>query len=153
MKAMKLILVGLAFGLWIPLSAQDSNSTGKNDDAAELAKAKFSHEYPQTPDTQWKMVGDSYVVEFTTANGENKKIWYDKSGEKQSEEKLVSMEQGLPNAVKSAIDDRYNSYTINDITEIKTDGNLTYRVELNKDGEDSQVFLDSGGNEVKPVED
>lgn len=153
MKTLKITLVGLALALCIPLAAQDTNAVKGNNDVLELAKAKFSHEYPQTPDTEWKMAGDSYVVEFTTAEGENKKIWYDKSGHKQSEERLVNMEKGLPKAVKNAIDTKYDSYTVSDITEIKTDGNLTFRLNLNKDGEDSQVFLNSGGKEVKPEGD
>lgn len=151
MKTLKLALVGLAFGLCIQLSAQDTTSTGKNDGISDLVKTKFSNEFPQTPETEWKMVGDSYVVEFTTADGENKKIWYDKSGQKQSEERLLEMEKGLPNAVKTAIETGYESFIIKDVSEIKTDGNLTYRVQLSKNGEDSQVFLNSGGKEVKPT--
>ncbi len=152
MKTLKTIFFGLTLGLCIPLAAQNSSTPQSNDEDLELAKAKFSNQFPQNPAAEWNMVGDSYVVEFTDADGEYRKIWYDKSGEKQSEERQMNMEKGLPKAVEHAIETTYNSYKVTEITEIKTDGNLTYRVHLNKGGEDRQVFLDSGGEEVKTLD-
>ena len=149
MKNLKLLMAALMMAVWAPLAAQNNTDNNGKDDVPEHVLTKFSHEYPQTPDTEWKMVGDAYVVEFTTAGGENQKVWYDKSGEKQTEERQMTMEKGLPTAVKSTIDNRFGTYKIKEVTEVKNGGNTNYRVALDKNGNMSEVLLNADGEVVK----
>lgn len=149
MKNVKLLMAALMMAAWVPLAAQNKTDGKRNHDVPEHVLTKFSHEYPQTPDTEWKMVGDAYVVEFTTAGGENQQVWYDKSGEKQSEERRMNLEKGLPAAVKSTIDDQFGAYKIKEVTEVKNGGNTNYRVVLDHNGNMSKVVLNADGKVVK----
>lgn len=149
MKAFKIFLVGLAVSFCLPLSAQNKTDENKNDDVPEHVQTKFSHEYPQTVDTEWKMVGDNYVVEFTTAGKGNHRVWYDKSGQKQSEERTLDMEKDLPAGVKDALNNRYDNYIVKNVSEVNRGGEKTYRVTMEWDGNQKDVVLNSDGEEIR----
>ncbi len=149
MKNLKLLMAALIMIAWVPLAAQNKTENKHNDDVPAHVQTKFSHEFPQTQDTEWKLVDDSYVVEFTTAGGENQKVWYDKAGEKQAEERKLNMEKGLPTAVKKTIDNQFGSYDIKDVVQVNKEGSTSYRVELNKNGSMSEVMLNADGMVIK----
>lgn len=148
MKTLNLFLASIMMAIAISVSAQVEKTTDKNVDVPEHITTKFSHEYPQTPDTKWKMEGDSYVVEFTTADSEHKKIWYDKAGEKQNEEQTLDTVKDLTNSLRDLMTGKYAGYKVNKISEVKNVGRTSYRVRLEKDGENKDILLDAKGKEI-----
>lgn len=158
MKTWKIIIVfGMIFTL-IPVAtqAQDYDENREQDvehrDVPEQVHTKFSHEYPQTEDTKWKMVDDAYVVEFTTAGGENRRVRYDKKGERRGEERKLDMERDLPQAVTDVIQQDLASYRIEDVFETHIDEEKVYRIEMERNGKEYQVYVDEEGNRKMPTQ-
>lgn len=148
MKSLKIFATSIMLAFAISVSAQTDKTANKNADVPEHITTKFSNEYPQTPDTKWTMEGDSYVVEFTTANNESKKIWYNKEGEKQSEEQSLDAVTTLSNSLRDLMTRKYAGYRVVKISEVKNVGRTSYRVRIEKDGDEKNILLDAKGKEV-----
>src|SRR5690554_3320058 len=136
MKSISILLFGLMMTINVSTTAQthETNKNQKDAVVPEHVTTKFSHEYPQTADTKWKMVDDAFVVEFSTAGKGNQKVWYDKSGEKQKEELELNYETDLPNQVQEALRNRFGSYRIKNISQESERGVTSYRIKLNENG-------------------
>ena len=132
--------------IYIPLSAQ-TNETKKGEDLVgtpDYLLTKFSHDYPQTVDTKWVFIDDAYVVEYTTAEEGNHKVWYNKSGEKQKEMHELNLKAELPEPVKEALSNRYAAFEVKNVTQETERGITSYRITLDEKG--TQKVLVSNGD-------
>lgn len=151
MKSISLILFGLMTAIYIPVSAQTKETTKnqKQADVPEHVTTKFSHEFPQTVDTKWVMEGDAFVVEYTTAETGNHKVWYNKSGEKQREVHELNPKTDLPGPVKEALRSQYGSYKIKNISQESARGVKSYRINLDENGMQKEVVVNGDGEIVE----
>src|SRR5690554_6796192 len=142
MKALKFIFVSVMLAFAITATAQNEKTVKKIDVPEHIAN-KFSNDHPQSPNAKWSMDGENYVVEFATADGVNKKLWYNKAGEIHSEELTLKSENDLPSRLRDIMSGKYAGYKVNRIVEVKNVGITSYRLRIEKDGEFKDILLDA----------
>lgn len=151
MKTLSLFLLGLVMAVYIPISAQTTESIKQEVkvDVPDHVTTKFSNDYPQTTDTKWKMEDDAFVVEFTTASNGNHKVWYDKSGVKQKEERELNHEADLPLPVQEALREHFGSYVVKNVSQGSGRGITSYRITVDENGTRKQLVINGDGQIVE----
>lgn len=130
------------------VSAQDMNPA---DIPSDLTSA-FEQAHPDAQDVEWEMEGDAYKVEFEI-NDEDREIWYSADGTTNKLEKDLR-EDELPEAISSAISNKYADYKIDSVEMTEENGKATYEVELEKGWDDEiDVVFDADGEVLSETED
>lgn len=147
MKYLSLFLFGLMMVVYIPISAQTSETTKnqKQVDVPEQVTTNFSHEYPQASDAKWIMEDDAFVVSFSTADNGNQKVRYDDAGVKLKEERELDHKTDLPRPVVETLQNRFGSYEIKKVTQESARGITSYRITVDENGVQKQVVINGDG--------
>ncbi len=102
----------------------------------------------------WDMAGwntldnDDYLVRFDMDN-ENYYAWYDSDGNWIGSSYVVKDHTQLPQAVTTAINNKYSGYTIDNVNREFQKDRMAYEVEMKKDDSKVKLLIDSDGNILK----
>ncbi|APQ17282.1 PepSY-like domain-containing protein [Maribacter hydrothermalis] len=148
MKNKKLATVALTVLGAFTVFAQDINP---NDVPVNL-KQNFKQNYPQASDIEWEMNGQAYKVEFD-ANRQEYEIWYATDGNITKTEQEMT-EADLPQTIKTVIADNYLGYKVDSVEKTIENGDITYKVELEKGWNDEkEVVFDENGKVLSEIID
>ncbi|MDT7827512.1 PepSY-like domain-containing protein [Pricia sp. S334] len=130
------------------VSAQDLNPA----DVPQDLRDTFEQAHPNASDVEWEREGDSYKVEFEV-DYQDQEVWYSADGQTNKMEKDIK-EDELPQAISSAISDKYADYKVDSIEMTEENGKTTYEVELEKGWDDEiNVVFDADGKVLNEWKD
>lgn len=102
----------------------------------------------------WEMAGwttmdtDDYLVRFDMDN-ENYYAWYDSDGNWIGSAYVLKDHTQLPQAVTTAINNKYAGYTIDNVNHEFQKDRMAYEIEMKKDDSKVKLLVDADGNILK----
>lgn len=144
MKSKTIQLVAIFFLSIGTIFAQDI----KESEVPSVIVNNFKKEFPKASDIEWEMHGDLYNVEFEIGWSTDYEAWFTTSGKlvKHTEEIKKS---DLPKAVTNAIETDHKGYHIDDAEKIVENGVESYKIEIEKEDHDFDVFYSANGTVIK----
>lgn len=148
MKKLKNNINALAIGLAgllgsLSVAAQDLSP----DRVPSVVVNEFQKQFPKATDVDWEMDEGAYQVEFEIDRLDHE-VWFDQAGRILRHKEEIST-RSVPEAVKSAIRDRYRGYRIVEADKLTRGDNSVYKLEIKRLWKDMDVVVDEKGNEVR----
>lgn len=137
---MKFILIAAAGLLLTNLSqGQDLNPTA----VPSVVINKFNKAFPGANSVEWERKGEWYTADFDL-KWRDHEVWLNAQGAIVKHKKEIK-ENELPKAVAQQIKLDYSGYRIDDIDQYEIQKQFFYKVELKKEGLESEVFYNIHG--------
>jgi uncharacterized membrane protein YkoI len=141
---MKTILFAIALAGSTALAAHAQDIDAKEVPAA--VTSALTQKYATPTDLDWEMEGSNYEADFDV-NRVDHTVLLDPSG-KILMTKHDIQKKDLPQAVSSAISQKYKSMRLDDMELVEKDGKSYYQVELDAKGTDTKLVFSADGKEV-----
>lgn len=125
------------------------------DKVPSLVLNTLKAQYPLSSDVEWEEHGDLYEAEFDMNDSIEVSARIDQAG------KMVMQKQDIPlselsSAIKTAIQNQYGEYVIDDVEKIQKEGAVYYQIELKGTSkkELNLIFSDDGKEEknISPLD-
>lgn len=116
------------------------------DPVSEQVKSTFKKEFPGASVISWNETGDYFKAVFIYA-GCRSEAYFTKEGELEGSARNIFYNQ-LPLAVTKAIEKRFTSPEVLEISEITTQSGTRYLVRLEDGTKGYRVQYDAGGNNI-----
>lgn len=125
-------------------------------DVPQKVKDAFASKYAQAADVKWESNDDEkgeegYEVEFTL-NGESHEANYSDEGAWHYTQNDIKR-QALPEALKSALKNRYSDLEIEEVALLETPQGVRYKIEADRGDEDREMLFTEDGTKLKDVSD
>lgn len=141
---MKMILFAFLFSgsAVLAINAQDVPAK----DVPQAVSSALTQQYATAKDLEWEKSGDNYEAEFDIEGTEHT-VLISPSGEILMTKSDVLLD-GLPQPVKSALDQKYKDMPLDDMELIERDGKTYYQVELDDTDTNRLLVFSADGQEV-----
>jgi len=107
----------------------------------------FQSKFPNAVDIEWEMEGDLYKVEFEIGKFDHD-VFIDKSGNVKRHKEAI-LKSDLPAAIKEKLKSQFKDYRVEDVDRIESEGQVTYKVDLDGNRGDRKVYFAPDGT-VQP---
>lgn len=141
MKSLKFLTV--LFFTSTALFAQDIPSS----QVPSVVLNQFNIDFPKAQDVDWKLENNDYNVDFEFNQGQDFEAWYSNSGKLLRLEEEISKSE-LPQAVVTAIKNKYSAYKIDDVEKITQNNTIYYEAELEKGDSEITVLFNKDGYSI-----
>ncbi len=110
-----------------------------------IIRNTFQNEFPKAKDTEWEKAGEDYKVEFEIGFwNDDHTAWYNQEGKLVKHQKEIAKKE-LPTPIHTLLNEQYRWFLITDATQITTDDQTTYKVELKSFFQEWEVLFSETG--------